>query len=312
MKETALIVFVLFIFSSCSTNPPKLTITNRQVLGDVASASGIITTGDKLYAIGDNVPWIYQLDGTFKIISKTLFGDYPLQPDSTIAKPEKPDLEALAFSLSYGLLAFGSGSLTPQRDILAVQSPNGKPTIKTRSLQALYHHLQALPALKGTELNIEGAAIHENKLFLFNREDNVVLQFQLTDFISFIKNEGSFSKPKVFKIILPEINGIEAGISGADLIPGSDTILFTASVEDTPNPIDDGEILGSFVGVIDINDLQNQYHPKTVMLSRQGKPLEIKVESVSVLNKSGREAEIILVTDSDGGNSEIINAIFRF
>ncbi|MBN2732391.1 MAG: hypothetical protein JXR26_08190 [Balneolaceae bacterium] len=292
-----------------NTNKPELTITERKVLSGVASASGIAIFNDSLYVIGDDVPWFYQLNEASTVQSKISFGNYPLGPDSVIAKPEKPDLEALA-TTENTLLALGSGSLSPQRDIMVRLADRNQPQIY--SLQSFYNRLRSLPEFKRTQLNIEGFAITNDYLFLLNRENNLVLRFFLSDFLAYIKAEESFPKPEIYKIILPKIKGIEAGLSGADIIPGTSKIIFTASVEDTPNPIDDGEVLGSFVGIIDIKEIENQYRPGYAAVMENNKQLPIKLESVSILNHTPENTEIVLVTDSDGGNSEILRADFKW
>lgn len=303
-----LVTFVIIISTCDSRSQPKLTINERSVLDAVSSASGIAMFNGSLYVIGDDVPWVYQLNEALKVQSKIFFGNYSLGPDSVIPKPEKPDLEALA-TTENTLLAFGSGSLSPQRDILVRLTDKNQP--ETYSLQSFYDRLRSLYNFEA-ELNIEGAAIYEDQLFLLNRENNHILRYSLPDFMAHIKGDKSFPEPENYRIILPEINGIKAGLSGTDIISGTSKIIFTASVEDTPNPIDDGEILGSFVGIIDTREIKDRYHPAYAKVMENNKLLPIKVESVSVLNHTPDKTEIVLVTDSDGGNSEIIKADFKY
>lgn len=304
-----LIVFLLTLeFISCRV-APELLITQRSEL-EVASASGIAVNGGSIFIIGDDVPWLYVLNPDFTIDLNIPYGDYLLQPDSVIAKADKPDLEALAASEAYGLLAFGSGSLQPQRDVLMEFTPGGIQKPAVHSLQKLYQNLRDLPELNNTPFNIEGAVIYQKKLYLLNRENNMLLELNLDEVMQLIKGKQAQFKLTTYQIQLPEINGIEAGLSGADIIPGSDILLFTASVEDRPNPVDDGKILGSFLGIIELDKLKNNYHPVTVPIADSSGSLKIKAESVAVVRHDNSITNLLLVTDSDGGKSQIIKAKF--
>src|SRR5690606_31605005 len=107
-----------------------------------------------------------------------------------------------------------------------------------------------------------------------------------------------------------EINGMEAGFSGATILQNK--LIFTASVEDTPNAIDDGEILGSYVGIIDLQHLTDQMQPPCVRVSDDSRPLHIKVEAVAVTASTDTRAELLLFTDPDGGHSELLKATLEW
>ncbi len=59
---------------------------------------------------------------------------------------------------------------------------------------------------------------------------------------------------------LPQIDGKEARISGVCTIDDSQ-LLFSASVEDTPDWIKDGSILGSFVGIYSLKENKSNRKP---------------------------------------------------
>jgi hypothetical protein len=108
------------------------------------------------------------------------------------------------------------------------------------------------------------------------------------------------------QIELPESNGIVAGFSGACLVPASNDILFTASLEDTPNVIDDGPSLGSFLGKIHYSRYPDK-KPVTVRVTIDGNLYPGKIESIAIEKViSENEIEALVVTDNDEGPSELL------
>lgn len=288
-------------------------LLQRQVLPGVASASGIATSNNRIYVVGDNTPWLFEIDKQFNVISRLRIIE---TGDGVIPKPDKPDfesLEAVGEGEASELILFGSGAKSPQRDIF-IRIPHAHPAEpQTYSLTRFYDHLRGSAMLRNSELNIEAVAVEGDRLYLFNRRKNVAFVYSYRDFLSFVSGGKPYPEPKVYEITLPAIRGIEAGISGATSIKGTNKIIFTASVEDTPNAYDDGEILGSYVGIIDFEDAGEPLQPAAVLISESGEPLKLKVESVCIVGHSKpNEAEVLLVTDNDENNSEIIKGLLRW
>lgn len=50
------------------------------------SASGVVVEGDKLYAVGDDSPWLYNMDLDFNILSQDLIKHYPIGDNGRILK----------------------------------------------------------------------------------------------------------------------------------------------------------------------------------------------------------------------------------
>lgn len=106
---------------------------------------------------------------------------------------------------------------------------------------------------------------------------------------------------------LPKINGVEAGFSGATILKNEPKIIFTASVEDTPNAYDDGAILGSFIGMFDIsNNCLSENIDYCPVLNVDD---NLKIESVTIIEEKSGEAEIIMIADDDQGGSMLINGL---
>ncbi|TVP49599.1 MAG: hypothetical protein EA341_09145 [Mongoliibacter sp.] len=142
-------------------------------------------------------------------------------------------------------------------------------------------------------------------LIHFNRKKNVIFQFDYKKFLQYIKGELAFPEPKCYSFTLPEINGIEAGFSGASVLPKASKIIFTASVEDTDNAYDDGEILGSMIGTIDLLDagISDTFEYCLIPHGEE----KLKIESVTVDSEDSNEgANLILISDDDKGNSTLV------
>lgn len=61
------------------------------------------------------------------------------------------------------------------------------------------------------------------------------------------------------------------------------------------------------MGIIPMEELKDNFQPDCVLLEVKDQTLKIKVESVEVLsNDDPGKPELVLVTDGDGGVSELI------
>lgn len=293
---------------SCNLNEMKFDLKEHNELTGIPSASGLEVTESGIYVIGDNSPYLFQLNKNFEIINKINIFPQRNFPDSIIEKPDKPDLEAIARGNVEGnvLFAFGSGSKSPERDLM-VEIDLTSEKITEHPLVEFYSLLRKTAGLSPEELNIEAAEVYNDEVYLFNRGKNFIVRFSLTVFREFLIDPTKIPEFEVLNIDLPEIDGITSGFSGASLDPKNGKLFFTATVENTENWIDDGEVLGSFIGVINISDLRNGMKPDHIAILLDKDYLKIKVESVAVLKpfKPG-EAELLMVTDSDGGISELL------
>ncbi len=291
-------------------------IENRQTLAGIPSASGIELINGNIYVIGDDSPWLYQLDTEFRLIKQTRLGDVlPPADGGRVPKLQKHDLEAMAlFRSGRGteLLLFGSGSRSPERDSLA-RIPVAPPgEARLYSVRRFYDQLQAAAGLPDEALNVEAAVVHAGTLYLFNRGDNLIAACPLDNLLAHLEEDALCPTPAIYRIELPELEGSPAGFSGATLLPDGSGILFTASVEHTTNWIDDGEVTGSFIGRIGLPLTQPLPRPACAPILQNGEPLKIKVESVTVKDSPEPGVyQLLLVTDSDDGASEILEVILR-
>ncbi|RDC64888.1 DUF6929 family protein [Adhaeribacter pallidiroseus] len=296
----------------------KATFIRQKVLANLPSGSGMEVIDHQLFVIGDDSPLLYQLQAdtweqraTYPLFQTNYFAT------GRIPKPLKPDLECLAslnFKNNTYLLAFGSGSTAIRHTCYQIQlssAPEKSPVIQAISLPSLYEALQTDVAVTaGGILNLEAAAASPEHLYLLQRSvsngPDALLIFALPAFMAYLQQPtGPVPAYTVIRFQLPTIDGFKAGFSGASYF--DDKIFITASVENTDNAYLDGEVLGSFIGYIPV--LQAS-HPKvhtTRLQDRSGQFYPGKVESISIIRKSGNhQYRAFAITDNDNGQSELL------
>ncbi len=307
MKLFSYIFLLLFlmIIQSCSNKDFKIDDLKSLQINKIPSGSGITLYDRNYYVIGDDSPFLFVLNKKFEILDSILLIDSVYTVDGRISKSQKPDFEALENINEKELVIFGSGSKSPKRDVFIRVLLNNL-TIEKYCISEFYDSLKKLPIMQNSELNIEGVAYYDEDIFLFNRQNNLILKYNYEELLWYFKNKNNLPKPIIMQCKLPTINDIEAGFSGAVALKNEPLIVFTASVENTENAYDDGEILGSFVGVINISnntisDVIDYYE-----ISTKGEKL--KIESVSILEElDDQKADIVLISDDDKGNSIVLN-----
>lgn len=151
----------------------------------------------------------------------------------------------------------------------------------------------------------------KNKLILLNRADNTLFKIDYKGFVKYIKDDDK-DKPglETIKYRLPVLNGITARFSGACILPGEDLFLFTASVENTPDWINDREILGSYIGILDLKQPEDN-KPVCVQIKQNNKIFPGKVESIVVTYSNESVIVLVGVIDNDNGRSGLVELTFQ-
>lgn len=219
----------------------------------IGSASGLFLKDNVLYVIGDNSSYLYQYE-----LKSSGLKRYPLSENSAenIEKKLKPDFEALAF---YGksFYLFGSGS-TENRTKMVELNTDTKEIVSVLDLSALYKRMQDLSGLNNESFNIEGVVHTGNAWYFFNRGNgelgkNIVFTFHG-------KHLTGSSKITFTELKLPEISGVRTSFT--DAIKVGDKFYFLAAAENTNSTYNDGEVLGSIIGCIDIKTMKVTFTKK--------------------------------------------------
>ncbi|CAN5732345.1 hypothetical protein BH24BAC1_BH24BAC1_16860 [soil metagenome] len=288
------------------------------LLPAVSSASGMALVGNSVFIAGDDSPFLFRLSPKGEVRSRhLLFPEYRDLP--RIPKSQKADLESIAEGTYQGkeqLFIFGSGSKSPERDLLLWVDPAAPAVPGQFRLTSFYDRIVTESLMAKTDLNIEGAVVAEGQLYLFNRGRNNIIGTDWEAFTRYLDGDLPLQDlPLTFiDLTLPAINGIEARFSGACFLPEEAAILFTATVEDTPNWIDDGEVLGSFVGLLPLHNLTSGATlPTSLLLDQTGNPAAEKVESIAFRGYAGNgELLVLAAVDNDDGTSKLLELRVKF
>jgi len=312
----------LALIVTSATQAQCLDVRNGKaaVLDGLPSGSGMGWYAGNYFVVGDDSPFLFKLDRKFAITGRSLLPGFsaPREVDR-ISKAKKPDFEAMATLSWAGVswnLILGSGSEAGSRETGILVPTDGTAKVHVRSLSALYRRLSAMAGFKpGQLVNIEALAIAREEAYLFNRgnaDRNLLFSMKLADLMAYMAGEvENVGEVRVVEAKLPRLNGIEAGFSGADYWPEKDSLVFTASVEGTDNAYNDGEVLGSFVGLIARSELKAgaalDLSRSARRLTISGKSLKSKVESIVLTRTSGTHATGAMVSDNDDGKSELFD-----
>lgn len=278
----------------------KAEVIRRIKLEGVPSASGLARVPGG-YLIGcDDSPWVFRIDGEGKVLEKKRIfeGEGPRIP-----KPIKPDIEALAaLGEEDGILMLGSGSKIPERTGIVLLRPFGEP--EYYAAEGFYRAVIEACGMAAEDLNIEGASCVGWELSLLNRGGNRLIRLNAGELLQHLRSGGPMPKLRVSQYVLPQNGAYQAGFSGAAAGPDGH-MLFCASVEATANWIDDGEVLGSYVGLLDPDG--GKENAQCVMVMENGVAFKGKIEAIEATGIKGEDWwEVLTVTDDDAGGSELV------
>ncbi len=245
-------------------------------ISGIGATSGLIYINNSLFIISDSSTFLYQYTIENKQLNKIKLLE---NAQENIIKKDKLDFEALT-QKGDKLYLFGSGSI-PKREKRFSYNLKTK-AIKEKSLTKLYRSLKDFASISNDDLNIEGAFFNNKNLYLFQRGNGENSQNGI-----FIIDENK--NVNFTKINLPKIKNIEATFTDAILV--EDNIYFLAAVENTTSTYLDGEVLGSFVGCLSLNDLELKFCTKISETH--------KFEGITLFNKTNSEIIFLLCKDND-------------
>ena len=260
----------------------KIQLTLLFKIIGIGSASGLLYQNKMLTIISDNSTFLYEYQMDSKTVSK-----YPLteNPQENILKKLKPDFEAIA-QFENNLYLFGSGSTENRNKMIQVDATT-KQIIATTDLSNLYSGMQSFGEIKLEDFNIEGAIFNGSTWFLFNRGNgisnkNIIFTIEgknLNGQIRILSNDYN----------LPKIKGISTSFTDAILV--NNTIYFLATAENTTSTYNDGEVLGSIIGRINIKTMEIEF---TKQITDKH-----KFEGLTLFKKSTTAIEFLLCEDND-------------
>lgn len=292
-------------------------IENAVLLEYLPSGSALAIVQEEILIAGDDSPFLFRLNTRFELLAKHLLLEKSSGTDR-IPKAIKPDFESMAEEASLEgtvLFLFGSGSKTPERDQMLWFSLSDPERKQTYLLTSFYDRLANLQGGGRENLNLEGAFIYEKKLYLLNRSGNQLISVLLEEFKEYLQGQHPADELKLTATSyqLPGRTNVQAGFSGACTLPGSSKIIFTATMEDTDNWIDDGEILGSYMCILDLQQPTESQPLKVELLkTNENTPLQEKIESVAFKGYyENGDAKLLAIADNDDGRTRLFEVRLR-
>lgn len=270
----------------------------------MVAGSGLIRDRDGLWAVGDDlhhlihIPWGEGIAEGHRMFP----GDLPL--DFAARKAVKPDTEAFFEITRRGdeavWLAMPSGS-KPNRVKGAVIRKSSRLEINERDFSPLYEVLSS----KISDLNIEGATLWKEHLVFFQRGNgpsrtNALITVKLKDFISGFKSGEIDSE--AFRIDPVDLGEWDhAAITFTDGFAHRGHLIFTAAAERTDSTYEDGEVVGSVVGIWD--------GARARILGRLA---GAKIEGLALEQATETEMTCYAITDTDHESrpSQLLRLIF--
>jgi hypothetical protein len=252
-----------------------------QIIG-IGSASGLLFNNDSLYIIGDNSGFLYEYNMQNQQLNQHALIDNPTQ---NIPKNLKPDFESLT-SHNDTLYVFGSGSTENRNKMIEFDLKN-KSVLQKNNLVDLYGLMQSFGKIKPEDFNLEGAIFDGENWYLFNRGNGV--SNKNTIFTIHAKSLGEEFALVATNYKLPKIKGVRSSFTDAILV--EDKIYFLSTAEDTKSTYDDGEILGSFIGRIDLKTMKIDFTQKITATN--------KFEGLTFYKKENNKIEFLLCEDND-------------
>ena len=311
---TFLIVLISFFTSCCSHLQPTLQISDIEIThrDDFSSASGVTIDNGITYIVGDDIPYILFMDENQNIFDTIWLTEGDSMKNDRLPYHMKPDYEAMEITdinRQKEIIIISSGSKQTTRDTAIIVNTKSRIMHK-KNLRPFYESIKKHAGFpEGKEINIEGLAISNKNAYLFHRGNlsgNLIIEVPTEDFISYMKTDDDFPEYSTYYFNLPSHENVVSGFSGATILPDMSAILFTASMEDMKDEISDGEILGSYIGILPLSGIENG-EVITEILSDNNKILPMKLEGISISKTPNINSfDAVAVCDNDDGTSDII------
>lgn len=263
--------------------------------GFVRAASGLAWFRDRLFVIQDDSQfigvWTPAVDGVLaagRVESWKLgagAGGRRRFEEGLGNRLDKSDFEACAIVPTPAgdrLLVLGSGSL-PRRELAMSLDPSTRDEGSAHSVPGLFAAFRRALALDPGVCNVEGLSVDGEVLWLHQRgPEPASVAFELAEVLALIASDGQRGNSSnelearaVRRLALGAIAGCPYGLS--DVTPWSrGRSLFLAVAENTSNPIDDGEILGTVLGFMAASAVTS-----TPLLGEDGTPACVKAEGLA-------------------------------
>lgn len=235
--------------------------------------------------------------------------------DALSNKRHKHDLEAITVLPIAGqptLVAFGSGA-TPTREKIVLIEPQRPEHVALLEATAFYQGMRSALGGAALQLNIEGATPHASHMLLFHRSTSrttgcatAFIAFALDSVVAWLEAKGSGAAPAPRAVTfcdLGNVEGVPYGFTDASSLD-AERCLFLAAAEDTSDPVNDGRILGTRVGLLRQQGDQREL-VITDLLDESGQPARVKAEGIAPCFDGTQDVWIVLDSDNPDVPAEL-------
>lgn len=311
MRHFYLLFLPMLFIIACQHPEEPLTIESFKNLTEIPSASGVEVYDNEIWMVGDDNPFLFQYDKDLNLIQKYKISDADSMINNRVVKTQKADFESLAV-FQNNLLILSSGSKTISRDTIFVFNLDKKQLKRKINVRTLYNQFLNIGNFDSLQqVNIEGLAYAKDHFFIINRGNighkNIIFKIEKEDFLSYLR-ESKIPDIETLNFSLPDIDAYESGFSGACFSKDGAYLFFTSSVEATRDVYQDGEVLGSFIGRINLTTNQINYWP----LKKNDQFVKTKLESISIIEQKSDYVRLICTSDNDDGTSGVYHLKLNF
>jgi hypothetical protein len=300
-------LFLLLLFLGCRNSSKKITLKRDVKLVSVPSASACEQVGDSIYIVGDDSPYLYRFDLSFQKVDSFLIYPAKYKREKRVNKEEKHDYESMTsvkWNGQEALIMLGSGSrLARQKGLIYLLNDN--KTVQL-NLRRFYSVLSAQMKIDQSELNCEGMALHNDQFILANKPTNSIISISWKQFVSFVSEKEPALDLRIYQLKLPSRNQHGLQLTGLDF-SSDGKLYFTAYSKNGSKP---GQIYPkprAIIGNINLHELEDKSHPTYTELFPS---LALKIEGISILKKTERKNELILVSDGENETSHLFYCQF--
>ncbi|CAA9364026.1 MAG: hypothetical protein AVDCRST_MAG34-2669 [uncultured Nocardioidaceae bacterium] len=224
--------------------------------------------------------------------------------EATGTKHLKPDLEAACPVRVAGepaILLLGSGSTPARMRSSVVRLVGGQPSITVADLSLVYAAVAQALGVHPDVLNMEGACIIGDTFRWFHRGlpsaglPSASVDLEVAGLLAAVLGDREAATvqvghPRTYD--LGDVDGVGLAVTDAVALSG-DRLLVSAAAEDTPNPRDDGPVVGSALVRLDGHEVVD------VTRLPEVDGAVCKVEGLMVLEADQVRAELLAVVDVD-------------
>jgi hypothetical protein len=298
----------------------------------VRAASGVAWLGAQLAVVQDDANFVALVEPESGL---ALDVPLPVGPNGARLFDEargtknlKLDLEACFVVHEAGqpvrLVALGSGSKPARERIVVLDFAAGASAVsrvRVLDAKAFYAQLHARVEFSGSELNLEGAVLHDDALLLFQRGNgearpdqpavNAVGELPWSQLRDYLASEASPSRVPQLKAVtqydLGSIDDVPLSFTDATAGAGGST-LFLASAEASANTVSDGLVHGTRIG-----ELGADGRVRTApLLDENGAPSHVKAEGIVLDRKDPGRAWVVVDMDDPALASELLEVRLSF